>query len=761
MTRFLALTRFEIRLWLRSTGFWLAVAAMHALSFATLRFNRLLTSHWLGEQILGSGLLFGSLLILFASAAVIARERTEGTEELFDALPTSNAHMLFSRWLSGTLLWLLVGVELFVLAGTLIVLQPGAVLEVRPLVSLYVLHYIPAVLFIHTLGSALAVFIRQTFILYSVVTVIWGATTFVANELALESFWNLDALTLFHLTGIGSRVRRLSDLVGVFPFGGYVFWQRVFFGGLTVLLLAIAALKLRPERERGDARHPRRRTWSLIGSVIGLPLIFIGPIQYMPQYSTMPVYNAASVSQFLAPGVTSAAYDLQVVINDPGWYTVTANIRVYNHTDNASPEINFALSSACQVASGSALEHVEDILTITLPAPLAPGDATEAQISYRCPVHPLVKRFSTPRVVTYVIEELIYPMLLDDQVLKHFSLSVEAPEDFTWVTSVPKVGLEEIGNGRLRTHFAGEATRLDVFGAPLAYDVIHGIETYYYPAHAAAISNYIEELAARIAFYETWLGEAEYVPGVTPRPVVVENLYVSSPQHRASFKEGFLSADEWYVPQFYRPDNQISLYLLASQAASLWWGPHPFSDFSGSVTMVEAAANSYLTVLYTAHRDGEEKYDEAIAITEADLAAHESGDFSGNVNLKAANQLGLYSRGDWVGIAVFLTLHNVRSLLGDDALQTVLVALHQRHIELTRIAVDSSSLSSSTPLHGRPTFTSAPFWIFDSEEVSPTEASLRFLLDTITALPGGSAVAERSLGYLPKAAVERLGRTVE
>lgn len=76
MPRLLALTRFELRLWLCSAGFWLAVLSVHAFAFGTFTFNRLLTSRWLSEQILGSGLLFGSLLILFASAAVVARDRS-------------------------------------------------------------------------------------------------------------------------------------------------------------------------------------------------------------------------------------------------------------------------------------------------------------------------------------------------------------------------------------------------------------------------------------------------------------------------------------------------------------------------------------------------------------------------------------------------------------------------------------------------------------------------------------------------------------
>lgn len=100
MAKLVALSLFEIRLWLRTTGFWLTGLAIHLYAFPPWSFAYLHTSHAFSERILGQGLLIGGLLILFTSAAVMLRDQSERTEELLEAIPATNAEIFFARWLS-------------------------------------------------------------------------------------------------------------------------------------------------------------------------------------------------------------------------------------------------------------------------------------------------------------------------------------------------------------------------------------------------------------------------------------------------------------------------------------------------------------------------------------------------------------------------------------------------------------------------------------------------------------------------------------
>lgn len=69
---------------------------------------------------------------------------------------------------------------------------------------------------------------------------------------------------------------------------------------------------------------------------------------------------------------------------------------------------------------------------------------------------------------------------------RHFSVRLDAPTTFKLALSIPKIGVETGEAGREITHYAGEAVWLNAFGGPLVYEVIDGLEAYYYSVHAAA-----------------------------------------------------------------------------------------------------------------------------------------------------------------------------------------------------------------------------------------------------------------------------------
>lgn len=767
MKRLAAVTRFETNLWLRSAGFWLTAIVMFLYVFGTYRFTPLYTSRGLGEQIIGSGLLFSALLMMFTSAAAMLRDRAERTEELFDAFPVTNTQLLFSRWLGGAVAWLLLGLAMFIAAGISLIGQDEAILELWPLASFYLSHYVPAVLFIHTLGMTAGVFMPQPFILYPVLTGIWAGMSLGVVVLSNDLRWEF--MTLFHLTGIGPTQLRVSALAGIYPFQGYVFWQRVFFFGFMLVLLMLAVVAFRRRREYGDARRPQRLSQSFSGAFAGVLLIILGSYGYVQQYAS-PIGFDAEAAGLLTSGITIEAYDLAVKLNEPGSYEVTADLRVRNLGEEPLSTLGLILPASCQLSTASLdAFHTTgvDVFTVSLRAPLEPGDTTSVNLVYTCPVQRQIHKLPVPGPREYFIDHIDYPRAQNDAAtLARFTLTLEAPADFKLASNLSRVTEESLASGRVKTRYEGEAPRLEVFGGPLAHEVIAGIETYYYPAHAAAARKYVTELADQIAFYESWLGEPTHVAGVTPLPIVVENFFIGSRGRFPTSWQGFLSVSEWSMPGYY---GEVQLgsalaFYQHSQALSLWWGANPlqpvrtpFERGDNGKPAVVVAANQYLTLLYASEQDGEIWYERALENMRNEWAARRNA-----TNIRTSwsitDELGLHTRGD-LFTAVFLAFHDLRETLGDDALRTVLRALRQHYITNALSALDEPlPLPSPTVLTEssgsvRTQATNTPSAM---PNFYPDDEDLLFLYTTIAALPDGAAIAERLLGYLPEPTEQRL-----
>lgn len=717
MAKLVALSLFEIRLWLRTTGFWLTGLAIHLYAFPPWSFAYLHTSHAFSERILGQGLLIGGLLILFTSAAVMLRDQSERTEELLEAIPATNAEIFFARWLSGTAMWLLIGLEVFTLAGLLILLQDGAVLEVWPLVSFYIAHYVPAVLFLHTLGMAAAAWIRQPLLLFPLLTGIWAGAGLGVIEL------RKDFLYLFHLTGIGHTVLRVSTLAGIFPFESHLFWQRMFFTGLTLLLIANAILVYRAQRESGDARRPSRVRRSLVASSVAVVLVVVSSVGYAwylrPQTTTSLAFSRTAVFS-RGPDVIATSYDLNVRFEDNDRYTVHASVDVVNALDEPLREVALLLPGGCWVVRDDVhgTERAEiSAAQFPLAVPLAPGEQTTVGFTYECSIHPMPRRLPLPSGNIPIIDRLGYPIPPNDaRNVRRFSVRLDAPTTFKLALSIPKISVATGETGREITHYAGEAVWLDAFGGPLVYEVINGLEAYYYPVHAAAARNLAADLAERIAFYTSWLGEPQHVPGVTPIPAVVETLNLSARFQSWESDLGFINIPEWSMPDYYGHIDPAH-GSLNQNALALWWGLNqvyiPRSTtfvVQSRFTAVEKAANEYLAMLY--------------------LAAHDEEAANREIEQKKSSEQANLSA------AIFLSLHDLHQTLGDDGLKSVLQALQQRYIEAVRNALNSPAARSSQP-------------------VSETESVL-FFLRTIEALPGGENVVARAFQRLPETTVNQI-----
>lgn len=768
MTRLAHATRFEASLWFRTAGFWLTAITIHLYAFGTFRFTTLQTSRGLSEQILGNGLLFAALFILFTSAAAMLRDRAERTEELLDSLPATNAQLLLSRWLGGAAAWSLLGLVMFTAAAISLVLQDGAILEAWPLASFYLSHYVPVALFIHTLGIAAGVLIAQPFILYPVLTGIWAGMSLGVIELTGDLRWEF--MTLFHLTGIGLAQLRVSALAGIYPYQGYVLWQRVFFFGFMLVLLMIAVVAFRRRREYGDARRRQRLRQSFSGAFAGVLLITLGSYGYVQQYAS-PIGFDAEAAGLLTPEITVEAYDLAVRLNEPGSYDVTADLRVRNLGEEPLSTIGLILPASCQLSTDSLdIFHTTgvDVFTIALQTPLGPGDTTSVNLVYTCPCQRQIHKLPVPGPREYFIDHIDYPRAQNDAAtLARFTLTLEAPADFKLASNLSRVTEETLASGRVKTRYEGEAARLEVFGGPLAHEVIAGIETYYYPAHAAAARKYVTELADQIAFYESWLGEPTHVSGVTPLPIVVENFFIDSRGRFPTSWQGFLNVSEWNMPSYY---GEVQLgsalaFYQHSQALSLWWGANPlqpartpFERGDNDKSAVAVAANQYLTILYASEQDGEVWYERALEDMRNEWAARRNA-----TNIRTSwsitDELGLHVRGDMI-TAVFLAFHDLRETLGDDALRTVLRALQQRYVANALAALDEPPPPLPTPMVSNASSDSVRTQATNTPSAMPDfypdDEDLLFLYTTIAGLPGGADIAERLLRYLPEPTEQRL-----
>ena len=772
--RFLALAGKELRLWLRSGGFWLALAAMHfwGLPWRWL-VTPILTSQDVSWQLLRDGLSFGGLIVLFASAAAMGRDRGSQDREWVDSLPVSNAEWVTARWLGGLLAWGLAGLELFLVATLFQAAQGDAPVQAAILATFYGGHFLPGVSLLHTLGTLLGALPLSSLLTYGLVPVLWALTAMPTSP--VTSYLPAAAAAL--PAGVPPRGIFLqpSAVSGLYPYEPLNFWRRFVQLDLAVLGLVLAALTYHPRREAGTAGLPRRR-WMLAGAA-GLLLLaaglagrayldwqqVIGPgFRNVPQ----PAQAQAAGGQQGAPAadrapVVAEHLTLQVQLEEGrSRYRAQADVLVRNVGAAPLRSIPVHLGPTCVVEGAAPRATSPDPVRplagsrteLIPPAPLAPGETFGGQIRYTCHYRP-DRPWRLTRGAPPVLEHLSYPDFPAPPGGTRWDVTVTMPAGFWLISNVPSVAEGVEAGGRRQIQLAGKAGELRVFGASYSRREHGPLQGYAHPYHARALDPLLAAIAQRIDHHRRWLGRPRWHPDLTPRPVVVE---VPEP----FVVSGVLGVREHellrFAPAARGTGDPGRQRLADSLALALWWGGNdllgagplaePVRVVTGPggrsrvvFTSVELGTVQFLNVRFhmVQAQDPHSIRATALAVVgETVEGTRPSGPFP---DVRERDRLGL-DVADPVAAAVFLTLDEVATRLGEAAARRVVGAVHDHFVEAGLAALRAVREPAGPETEPRPSLG------------AELQGRIDRFLQAVEALPGAEVIAAR--------ARERLAQTV-
>lgn len=772
--RFLALAGKELCLWLRSGGFWLALAAMHLWGLPLRApVPPILTSQDVSWQLLRDGLSFGGLIVLFASAAAMGRDRGSQDREWVDSLPVSNAEWVTARWLGGLLAWGLAGLELFLVATLFQAAQGDAPVQAAILATFYGGHFLPGVSLLHTLGTLLGALPLSSLLTYGLVPVLWALTAMPTSP--VTSYLPAAAAAL--PAGVPPRGIFLqpSAVSGLYPYEPLNFWRRFVQLDLAVLGLVLAALTYHPRREAGTAGLPRRR-WMLAGAA-GLLLLaaglagrayldwqqVIGPgFRNVPQ----PAQAQAAGGQQGAPAadrapVVAEHLTLQVQLEeDRSRYRAQADVLVRNVGAAPLRSIPVHLGPTCVVEGAAPRATSPDPVRplagsrteLIPPAPLAPGETFGGRVRYTCHYRPDRPWRLTPGGPP-VLEHLYYPDLAAPPDGTRWDVTVTMPAGFTVIGNVPSVAEAVAPGGRRKVQLAGRAGELRIFGATYVRRKHGSFQGYAHPYHVRALDPLLEAVAQRVDHHRRWLGPPRWHPDLTPRPVVVEvpepfvvpGVLVVREHELLSFASADRGTDD--------PGRQR---LADALALALWWGGDgqlgaaPLAESVRVVsgpggrtrvvfTSVELGTVQFLNVRYhmVQARDPRAIRAKALALVqEAAEGTPRSGPFP---DVRDRVRLGL-DVVDPVAATVFLTLDEVAARVGEDAARRIVGAVHRHFVEAGLAALRTVREPAGPEADPGPALANA------------LQSRIERFLQAVEALPGAEAITAK--------ARERLSRSV-
>lgn len=763
--RFLALAGKELRLWLRSGGFWLALAAMHFWGLPwRWPVTPILTSQDVSWQLLRDGLSFGGLIVLFASAAAMGRDRGSQAREWVDTLPVTNAEWVTARWLGGLVAWGLAGLELFAAAALFQAGQGDAPVQATVLAAYYAGHFLPGVSLLHTLGTLLGALPLPPLLTYGLVPVLWALTAMPMSPVIPY----LPAAAAALPAGVPPRGLFLqpSTVSGLYPYEPLAFWRRVVQVDLAVLGLVLAALAYHPRREAGTAGLPRRR-WILAGTAAVLLLAAgLGGRAYLDWHQEIgpgfrdvpaPAHGQAAGGRG-APAAGDRAHvvaeqiTLHVQLEEGrSRYRVQAHVLVRNAGAAPLRSIPVHLGPTCVVeepAPGAASPNpvrrpAGNAAELIPPAPLAPGEPFSGQIRYTCHDRP-DRPWRLTRGAPPVLEHLHYPDFPAPPGGTRWDVTVTMPAGFSLISNVPSVAEAVDTGGRRRVQLAGKAGELRVFGAPYSQREHGPLQGHVHPYHVRALDPLLAAVAQRLDYHSRWLGRPRWHPDLTPRPVVVE---IPEPFH----VPGVLGVREHELLRFApaaRGTDDPGLHRLAdSLALALWWGGNglpgagplaePVQVVTGPggsrvvFTPVELGTVQFLNVRFHMAQaaDPHEIRAKALAVVRETVeGSRPSGPFP---DVRDRVHLGL-DVADPVAGAVFVTLDEVETHLGEAAARRGVGAVHAYFVEAGLAALRGVREPAGPEPSPRPSL---------GVEL---QGRIDRFLEAVEALPGAEAIAARA-----------------
>ncbi|MDI7249550.1 MAG: hypothetical protein QME93_05705 [Bacillota bacterium] len=391
--------RNEVRLHFRGPATWFIYAAWQGalayhLGSATTSANGL---PWTFTRSMWP--IFSSLLVvLFVAAA--ARDRSERSQELIDALPHRTHHPVVGRWLAGWAAFAPLGLEILLVQAVLLGQAGLGTLWFRDAPYLAV-EYLGPLLLAAGWGTGIWVLLRGSRLAYPLAAAVWIALVEPPPVAAIRQAaprllgWIPD--TLDWLSGpltVARPVFSVSDLWGTAPEGTLVLLHHLAFAALGVALAVGAVLLC--ARGRENRAYARAAALVLVLTLLGASgtagLVLAGAGRNLAAYrdhantqvgGTAPQGGTPAGPQ----GLSLDRYRLAGTLHGDGLLDLQATCWVRNGGREAVSAVPLALDQhltvdAARAGAGWALRREGDALDILLDRPLAPGEERAVTIAY-------------------------------------------------------------------------------------------------------------------------------------------------------------------------------------------------------------------------------------------------------------------------------------------------------------------------------------------------------------------------------------------
>lgn len=341
---------------------------------------------------------FGSLIAMFLTGIQASRAQRNRFDMLEVALP-GGVEMLLARWLA----------SITAVGG--LVIAPLVVLITAPagrLDTSYVLNNLLLILVSAAFATGLIWLVQNTVgirrWMYPLFGILWLAGGMLPNMLTNDRL-PLPGINLLNFITMNQSIS--SPLWGQLAQGQLTNLTVLFYVGIVMLFAGV--MLWRATAKRFYRRSP---------IVIMLTAVAMGVILFAGSSYTAQVYAANQqvlaedqhqqtyVDQIMHPAEMPfevTAYNVMFTLGTPS--QLSAEMDVLNRSDAPLTELTFSLYHQFEITDASErFTRERDILTLTLPQALAPGESYQVSVMYQGNIAYLERRFGRPPEATYFID---------------------------------------------------------------------------------------------------------------------------------------------------------------------------------------------------------------------------------------------------------------------------------------------------------------------------------------------------------------------
>ncbi|MBU2702845.1 hypothetical protein Ga0466249_003980 [Sporomusaceae bacterium BoRhaA] len=652
MHSIMAIALQEMRLGLKSVGYWLLVMLTDSLAIFVIYEN----------QYLGLWLLYVFyMFFVFWNTGMIARDWRRGISEIVNTLPCKDWELLMGRALGSFLLLVLLGMQLFLGIMTVVFFVFHMQLPFFNLLGDYWLNYI-----LISINSICVALFIETICRSRVFLSIFITTIYLILMFFLEGD-NFTSLP-YWLPPINLAVNQAfcvpsSQLTGHFPNTGLIPVVVCYQLGFSAILLLVSFYFYSKRRSLGQLRL----SYMLVLTT-AFAVFLSGAILFVREYegrdktyqeafvnAVADAGQAVDTANMLRPVRYVMDIKLKTALN-----TVDCGAKLFfrNTSNSEIQEIPLTLKNYYvihNVKDGSGRELVwqrkGDFIEVKLSSPLAAGAAMEIFLDYSGKVWEWFSDYDTqPQgLINFVSPSMTllrsghawYPTLGKNQVyhtsdqriswsdqprtvlsaryISHqstaFTINVEIDKDMEVVTGLPLTEDVRLPDNAVRKFVFSSPSARDVFLIAAPYEIIKmaaldgNITAYCAKPHEDSAKNIVELVKDRITFYENLIPlKDKQLLNVVEVPGFLLDGWLGAAERKIFGLANSIpiSEDDFIsLPTENRSQGEVQLLYFEESVLSLWWPGFDTSD-PGNIS---AGMLSYMYTLYKENKMGKEYYD--------------------------------------------------------------------------------------------------------------------------------------------------------